>query len=128
MWTLITKGELTTKRLTAQVGFINIYIKYTDIVKESGIILHIVNLHEIENILNQMKGNINLLKTKNKDLLQLELLNARNKLVRLIPKQNRQRRGLINGLDSTSKWLFGIVDDEDRQNIQKCIFSIDEFK
>lgn len=64
----MTKGERTTKQLKEQRGFISIYGKNIDIVKESDIILHIVNLHEIENILYQMEENISLMKIKNKQL------------------------------------------------------------
>lgn len=126
MLTPLTKGIITTKLLTEQSGFIDIFIKDQEIVKESDIILHVINLQEIEHILDQMTENIILTKTKNKEILQLELLDARNKLITLKPKQIRQRRGLINGIGSMSKWLFGTMDDEDRQNIQKHIFNINE--
>lgn len=103
-------------------------MKNQEIVKESDIILHIVNLNEIENILDQMKDNIVLMKTKNKEILQLELSDAKNKLENLIPKQNRQRSGLINGIGSMSKWLFGTMDDGVRQSIEKHLFKIDEIE
>ena len=64
------------------------------------------------------------MKVDNENLLQLELMEARNKLMTLIPKQTRQRRGLINGIGSMSKWLFGTMDEEDRQNIQNHLFNI----
>lgn len=126
MLTPSSKGIITTKRLTEQSGFIDIFIKNQEIVKESDIILHIINLQEIEHILDQMTENVILMRTNNKEILQLELLDARNKLTTLKPKQIRIRRGLINGIGSMSKWLFGTMDDEDRQNIQKHLFNINE--
>ncbi len=128
LWTPPTKGIITVKRLTEQKGYVDIYIRDHDIVKESDIILHIINLDDIENILDNITENIDLMKIKNKELLQLELLDARNKLLTLKPKYNRHRRGLINGIGGISKFLFGTMDDEDRQNIQKYLFSIDEIK
>ena len=43
LWTPPTKGIITVKRLTEQKGYIDIYIRDHDIVKESDIILHIMN-------------------------------------------------------------------------------------
>lgn len=126
LWTQQIEGIMNTKRITEQKGFVDIYIKSQEIVQETDVVLHIINLHDIETILDNMTENIKLMKIDNKEMLNLELSDAKNKLLTLLPKQSRQRRGLINGIGSIQKWLFGTMDDEDRQNIQKQLFNIDE--
>lgn len=128
IWIPQTRGIITTKFLTEQRGYMDICMGNQKIVNESDIILHIINLHEIETILDDITDNIILMKIENKELLELELLDARNKLMTLIPKQNRKRRGLINGIGSMTKWLFGTMDDEDRRNIQEHLLNINEIK
>lgn len=103
LWTQPIEGIMNTKRITEQKGFVDIYIKSQEIVKETDIVLHIINLHDIETILDNMTENIKLMKIDNKEMLNLELSDAKNKLLTLLPRQNRQRRGLINGIGSIQK-------------------------
>ncbi|KAI8114880.1 hypothetical protein CVS40_12818 [Lucilia cuprina] len=126
MLTPMSKGTITTKQLTEQSGFIDIFIKNREIVKELDIILHIINLQEIEHILDQMTENVILIKTKNKEILQLELLEARNKLITLKPKQIRQRRGLINGIGIKLRSIVPIPNNESNE-IDYSIEMIFEF-
>lgn len=128
IWIPLTRGMMNAKLLIDQTGFTDIHMRNQEIVNESDIVLHIINLHEVEEILDSMTKNIISLNINNKDLLQLELLDVRNKLMTLKPKQNRKRRGLINGIGSMSKWLFGTMDEEDRQNIQNHLLNINEVK
>lgn len=73
-----------------------------------------------------MTDDIILMKASNKDILQAELLEARNKLMTLVPTKTRQKRGLINAIGTISKWTFGTMDDYDRQTIQKHFLQTDE--
>lgn len=125
-WTPLIKGELTTNELKDQIGFTDIQLGLQDIVKETDIVVHIINVEELENILNQMTDNIILMKTTHEDVLQQELLEVRNKLLTLIPKRNRQKRGLINAIGSMSKWLFGTMDEYDRQDIHNHLLQTNE--
>lgn len=127
-WTTMVNGTLITRRLTEQEGYIDIYMGNQEIVKETDIVLHMINLLDIEHILDKITENINLRKMENKEMLMLELNDARNKLMTLFPKQHRHRRGLINGIGNLSKWLFGTMDDEDRQIIQNHLSNINEIK
>uniref|UniRef100_A0A1A9VTD7 Uncharacterized protein n=1 Tax=Glossina austeni TaxID=7395 RepID=A0A1A9VTD7_GLOAU len=64
--------------------------------------------------------------SENADLLESELLDAGNKLRTLIPRQNRKRRGLING--TMSKPLLDAMGEQCRQNTQNHLLNIDEIK
>lgn len=44
----------------------------------------------------------------------------------LIPIKTRQKLGLINAVETLSKWTFGTMDDYDRQNIQKHLLQTNE--
>ncbi|XP_075160295.1 uncharacterized protein LOC142233299 [Haematobia irritans] len=121
-----TETAMTLTELVDQTGFIDLELKNQDIVLDSDIVLHIIDVKEIENIINEMTDDIILMKASNKDILQSELLEARNKLMTLIPRQIRQKRGLINAIGTLSKWTFGTMDDYDRQTIQKHFLQTDD--
>lgn len=126
IWTHPSYGLLTTMKLTEQTGFVDIQLRTQDIVKDTDIVVHAINIEEIENIINDMTDNIILMKASNKDILQAELLEVRNKLKTLIPKEKRQKRGLINAIGTISKWTFGTMDDYDRQTIENHFLQTDK--
>ncbi len=126
IWTHPSYGLLTTMKLTEQTGFVDIQLRTQDIVKDTDIVVHAINIEEIENIINDITDNIILMKTSNKDILQAELLEVRNKLKTLIPKEKRQKRGLINAIGTISKWTFGTMDDYDRQTIENHFLQTDK--
>ncbi|XP_017478687.1 PREDICTED: uncharacterized protein LOC108368353 [Rhagoletis zephyria] len=126
IWIQPTKGLLTSTKLTDQVGFIDIQMRTQEIVKDTDIVLHLINIKEIESVVNEMTDNIILMKTNNKDILHAELLETRNKLMTLVPNPKRKARGLENAIGSVSKWMFGTMDDNDRQIIQNHLLKTDE--
>lgn len=119
-------SRMTLTELVNQTGFVDLQIRDQEIVKYSDIILHVIDVKQLENIINEMTDNIVLTKTSNKDILQAELLEARTKLLTLIPTEKRHKRGLINAIGTVAKWTIGTIDEEDRQIIQKHLSQTDK--
>lgn len=65
---------MITTKLSKQLGIIDIEIRTQEIVKDTDIVAHLINIEEMENIINKMTDNIILLNTDHKDILQTELL------------------------------------------------------
>uniref|UniRef100_A0A034WTS5 Retrovirus-related Env polyprotein from copia-like transposable element 17.6 n=1 Tax=Bactrocera dorsalis TaxID=27457 RepID=A0A034WTS5_BACDO len=124
MWTVIAlmtqhcNGTINLTEIKEQNGFIDLQIRDQAIPKDSDIVLHIIDIQQLENIINAMTDNVILMKLENKEILQRELLDTRNKLLTLTTVRDRNKRGLVNAIGSMSKWLFGTMDEDDRQNIQ----------
>lgn len=94
---------MTLTELTEQTGFIDLQIRNQEIPKDSDIVLHMIDVYKLETIINEMTDNIILMKLENKETLQRELLDIRNKLLTLMPVKTRNKRGLINAIGSMSK-------------------------
>ena len=88
-------------------------------VRTTDIVLHIVNLEEMIKIIKNLENNINNIKIDNKELLQTQLRETENKLSILYLDYNRQKRGLVNVVGNSAKWLFGTMDDDDRKIIEQ---------
>ncbi|XP_037928897.1 uncharacterized protein LOC119663357, partial [Teleopsis dalmanni] len=91
-------------------------------------LIHIVNLEEYKSNINSIKNLLN--KFENRDLLtsslyvtKIKLRELENKLITLTPIK-RSRRGLINGLGTTIKFITGNMDSQDADNINKQIENI----
>lgn len=70
----------------------------------------------MKQVLEKLELNIEHLKFEDRQALYTETKIIKSKL-RTIQKPNRQKRGLINIVGSAQKWLFGTMDDTDRQDI-----------
>jgi len=101
-------------------------MKNQDIIITTDIVVHIINLKDIDNILNEIGKNIEMTNNDNKHILQSELTETKNKLYTLYGNHNRERRGLINVVGSSAKWLFGTMDDEDRKEVENHISTFKE--
>lgn len=119
LWTTPIDGRLEVQEIKDNVGFTIIKLDDVKIVTETDIILHIINPIELIEIINSISANIKNLDIQNKDLLLTELQGLTNKVQTIIPRDQRFKRGLINIVGSASKWLFGTMDEEDRQKIEE---------
>lgn len=104
--------------------------------------IHYVNLQPVNNELESTESQLLLIKerifqinncTADTGLLtslsQAQQLVARvkSKLENLLPPgKTRSKRGLINGIGTASKWLFGTLDDSDRETINKALTKLNE--
>lgn len=107
------------------MGFAEIKLGKVDIVLNHNIVFHIINPLEIEKIVDQLEANaLNLqFKTPKRITLEHEIRNIRNKIKTLIP--HRHKRGLFNFVGTIHKWLYGTMDSEDREEIERHLSSID---
>ncbi|GBP07762.1 Retrovirus-related Pol polyprotein from transposon 17.6 [Eumeta japonica] len=102
MWTPYNEAHFNVTEIKDQTGFVDLQTGNQEIVKDTDIVIHMINIDQIEEIINEMTDNIILMKIKNKDILQKELLDTRNKLLTLLPRNNRYKRGLMNAIGSMS--------------------------
>ncbi|XP_067616213.1 uncharacterized protein [Eurosta solidaginis] len=72
-WASKSYCEIVVTKIKDQSGFTDIQFKTQEIVKDTEIILHMINITRIEDILNKMTDNVVLTKAKYKDLLLLEI-------------------------------------------------------
>lgn len=96
-----------------------------NIVLNHDTVIHIINTKELENIIDALEANIiklNLDDVKAKTL-EYELNSLRNKIKTLIP--HRQKRGLFNFVGTIHKWLYGTMNEDDREEIESHLKTID---
>lgn len=103
-------------------GFTLIQLNDTQIIQNYNHLIHIVNLTEYEINILALESTV-LKNSESSHELSNQLSNLKAKFQSIIP-HNRNRRGLINAIGITWKWLFGTMDDDDAQEIQKCIQTI----
>lgn len=117
---------LTIEKIDTNSGFIEIKLGNVEIVRTYDIILHIINPAEILKIIACLEENISKLQIEKegRDILFHELDSLKYKIHTIIP--HRQKRGLINIVGTGMKWLYGTMDEDDRQNIEEHLKIIDE--
>lgn len=79
--------------------------------------IHIIRRNHIKELISNIEQEIG--KDKVSPWIKQKIITLRNKAEILVT--HRQKRGLINLVGKTSKWLFGTMDDEDRNEIDKHI-------
>jgi len=121
-----TSGTLTSQEILDQDGYAQIEMKNQEIIITTDIVVHIINLKDIDNILYEIEKNIQMTNNDNRHILQTELMETTNKLYTLYGSHNRNRRGLVNVVGSSAKWLFGTMDEEDRKEVEKHISTFRE--
>lgn len=121
----INQAHLIVDKITTNNGYIEINQGQIHIVKNYDLIIHDIIPKEIETIINQLEANILSLQfdPDKISVLDLEIKNLRSKLKTITP--HRQRRGLLNFIGTIHKWLYGTMDNEDRENIEKHLDVID---
>ncbi|CAD7085464.1 unnamed protein product [Hermetia illucens] len=121
----ILQGKLTSSNDESQLsGYTQIITEDAEIVNKYDIILHIIHPTEILEIVNSLEATIKSIKTdSNKDLALLQIENIKNSVKTLIPR--RFKRGLINLGGTALNWIFGTMDNDDRQDIQNHLNVID---
>ncbi|CAD7091062.1 unnamed protein product [Hermetia illucens] len=119
------KGLLNIHEIKEQTGFAEIQLDKTDIVSKTSIILHVMNTTEILDLITDFRTNAENLDGQYRDLILTELRHLTNKVRTLIPQETRHKRGLINLVGNTQKWLFGTMDAQDRQDIDDHLKTLD---
>lgn len=106
-------------------GYTKIRIRQVDIVNDTDTILHIINPSELLQICIKLELNIDLLKIEDKQIFYHEIRLIKSKL-RTISRAKREKRGLINVVGRVQNWLFGTMDDSDREEILEHLKITDE--
>ncbi|XP_049308582.1 uncharacterized protein LOC125777521 [Bactrocera dorsalis] len=123
IWTL-GLGQVTIDKIESNKGYIEIQTGDADIVKSYVTILHVINPLEISNLLNEIESNI---KSANlqvgQAILNMQIKFIRSKINTITP--HRQKRGLLNAVGTVQKWLYGTMDDNDRQDLEQHLNIID---
>ena len=102
--------------LTIGNGFTLIQTNYTQLVSSYRYIIHTVNLTEYEVNIELIKLSLNFTRNHSPELLR-EFNELQKKYLTLIP-HSRVTRGLIDVFGTGFKYLYGIMDEEDRQDIE----------
>lgn len=97
-------------------GFTLIQTNYTQLISSYRYIIHTVNLTEYETNIELIKSNLNCCYKHSPELLQ-EFDQLQKEYLTLIP-HSRVKRGLINVFGTGFKYLYGIMDEEDRKDIE----------
>jgi len=119
-----TQAHLVLENIKTELGFAEIKLDEVKLTKTFNTILHVFNPNEISKILDNIEINIKEAELQEKALpLQQQIQTIRNKIQTLIP--HRQRRGLFNFVGTMHKWLFGTMDDTDKQDIEEHLKTID---
>lgn len=117
--TTTSLASLEVNNIDTDSGFAEINLDKTDLVTQTSIIIHIINPDEIINVLNTITDKLENLGLERKTILQTEVNHLINKIKTITPKTKRIKRGLVNAIGMTSKWLFGTLDEQDRLDIEE---------
>lgn len=125
MWTITAvQSHLTLEKIETNFGYTEIKLDKVNIIKSYDTILHLINPREITSIIDNLETNIRESDLQKENItLQYQIESIRNKVKTLIP--HRQRRGLFNFIGTTFKWLYGSMDDNDRQDIEDHLKTVD---
>ena len=103
--------------IETELGYTELKTDEIEINDKFDIVLHIIYPHEIDKVIDILEKTINTLDLgTNKEVTIHQISNIRNKLKTIIP--HRAKRGLINVGGYALNWLYGTMDDDDRQNIE----------
>lgn len=121
------EATLTITPLTTNNGYVTINMGQTEIIQDAKIILHIINTNEIRQTIEAIEDS-----TKNSQIHQdptitTQIRTIKAKLSAIEPKgHSRFKRGLANFIGTAQKWLFGTMDEEDRQDIANHLKTVEE--
>lgn len=121
------QGRLQVHRINEENGYVKIRLKQVEIADNTDTILHIIDPTEIEMILTNLESNVAHLRIEDKETLSTEISLIRSKLKTIRnPGTTRQKRGLVNIIGRGLNFLFGTMDDKDKEEIQHHLQNIEE--
>lgn len=121
---MLTQAHLTIEKITTKSGYAEIKLEDVDVVKDYNTILHVIDPKEIADILTNLENNIKMSDLEDRAIfLEHQIDSIRNKIQTLTP--HKQKRGLFNFVGTIHKWLYGTMDDADRQELEQHLDVID---
>lgn len=121
-----TQGTLQINQITEESGYAQIKVREVEVVNQTFTVLHLVDTKELYQILNQVESNIKNLYLDNRKMIETEIRIVKSKLKSITPSEIRRKRGMFNFVGHAFKWLAGVMDDDDRQEILEHLGVIDE--
>lgn len=113
--------------IQVETGFISLGESTVELVSEFKMVLHIISPKEILELTNIIQNNTKILVKKDKHRLDTEIETIKIKIRSITPNSlARQKRGLINAIGKTQKWLTGLMDDDDREIIMNHLLNNQE--
>lgn len=127
-WCQAAMATLDIQPINEKNGYVEINTLSTEIVTTSHFIVHTIDPNEILALINNMTFNTNNLSKSHRDLILNELTILKTKAKTLMPKPvtRKNKRALMNVVGSAYKYLFGTMDDNDRQDIENHLKIVDE--
>lgn len=128
MMLLTTEAQaiLQINPITEESGYAQIKLRKVEVVNQTSTILHLIDTKELNHIVDQIENNINNLHLYNREMIRTEIRTIKSKLKSITPTQLRKKRGLFNFIGHVHKWLAGVMDDDDRQEILSHLDVVDE--
>lgn len=122
MTTSLAQAMLVITPIASNKGFTMINMGEGEIVNQTQTILHIINLDHIMETLDEIKK----FEIVKQDLeIRKECITLYSKIRSIIPFKKRTKRGLINIVGTAQKWLFGTMDNNDREEIEEHLRTTD---
>lgn len=121
------QGLLQVNKIEENSGYGIIRVRKVEIVNSTNTVLHIINPSDILEVVGLIESNVNELDVDNKEILKSEIKIIKSKIKTIMPNTlSRNKRGLINIVGTTYKWLFGVMDNDDREEILEHLRVTDE--
>ena len=118
-------AQLYKEDIKTDMGFAVINIGNAEIVSKYDVILHAIHPFEISEILKKLNDSIPSSMTEEyKVMLWSEINMAASALTTLMPR--RQKRGILNIGGTAMKWLYGTMDEEDREMIEEHLKIVEQ--
>lgn len=106
------------ENLRSNNGFTEIHSGTTKLTTRYDYIIHVINLEDVEGVVKQFHHNLDTIgESPHQKIAKDQLNEMENELHTLLPR--RKTRGLINAGGALMKFVFGTMDEEDRQNIEE---------
>lgn len=113
----ISQQTLILEKIETDLGYAEIKTDEIEIPSRFDIILHIINPMEILDVIDNLEKSIKLLDLGDNRNFAIEQINTvRNKMKTILP--SRSKRALFNFGGTILKWIYGTMDNEDRQDIE----------
>lgn len=94
----------------------------TEIVEETQTIAHIVRLDKIQEMIYKIEDELHPDDMSPLITKKIETIRRKSEIMKI----HRHKRGLINFVGKTSKWLFGTMDEDDKQEITTHLQELEE--
>lgn len=113
-------AKISLENIDTENGYTIINLEPVGIVNEYTNIIHMINITEIKDILNTLEANIESLNnTYIPKSVNFQIQSIRSEIQTI--SEHRPKRSLINVGGGVLKFIFGIMDSEDRSEIENQI-------